>query len=937
MLAGNLGFVPDRGPPSLVGREKELRLLRAFVDVADSDDGARVVIGDAGVGKTTLVDAAAYYAAERGMRVLHAAGVEFEAEVGFAGLHQLLSPMFSELSGLPPAYRRAVVVALGIEDGPTPDRLTLVNALTALLTGTPGTPVLIVVDDAHWLDRATASVLATLARRLEGTSAALIGVVRTDEPSVFQEAGIVQIPVGPLDDASAEQLMSSRFPNLAPRAVHKVLTEAQGNPLALIELPVRLGDDAIDPALGRTPVGRRLRQHFTRLIDTLPAATREQLLQAALDGSGDPFPAESAPDLEPAERVRLVRIHPLTHSIEFRHPLARSSVVGRATDEEQRTAHRILADRYPVGSERRAWHLAAAAEAPDEQIAQLLEDAALRSKRRGDPVGAIGLLMRAAELSPGIDDHHRRGMFATYLGADVTGDLVNPQIPAIPRSGDRHTVAAAVAAAAYMVNSGGDVDTIHRILLRSLRSVPKPVAEWDEPLIEMVYVLLSNAAFGSRTDLVADYWAALEELGLEPPESLQLLGRTFLESATRAPDWLPALDAAIAGIDHQFDIADAARLAIASIYVDRTAGCRPMLWRIVDHGRAGGAIASAIKAFVLLGFDAVLTGDWNAALRIADEGLGYTNRYHYRLLGGFLQYAQGMVAAARGDDELARRVATELFSWGAPNRIGFVLQLSAHVSTIAALTRGDYEVAYGHVREVCSPGTVPSHKPMALWMLFDLVECAVRSGRMEDARAHVADIRAAHVGEISPRLALVTAGAEALIATGDDQIDAFEAALAIPGANGWPFLLARIRLAYGERLRRTRSSSAARHHLVTSAETFDSLEATPWAARARTELRATGWASETSDVEELTPQEREIANLAATGLTNKQIGQRLYLSPRTVGAHLYRAFPKLGVTSRAALRDALNTHSAESGPGGAGRLGRPASGGLGAATEGVES
>jgi DNA-binding CsgD family transcriptional regulator len=894
-----------------VGRENELRVLRAFIDAAVSTGGARIVIGDAGVGKTTLVDAAAGYAAERGMRVLHAAGVEFEAEVGFAGLHQLLSPLFGELSGLPPAYRRALGVALGLDDGPTPNRLTLVNAVTALLTGTRRMPALIVVDDAHWLDGATAGVLATLARRLDGTPAALIAVVRSDEASVFHGAGIAQIPVGPLDDASAVQLMSSRFPNLAPRAAHKVVAEAQGNPLALIELPVSLGDDPTDPALGRTTVGRRLRQHFAQRLDTLPAETRNQLLQAALDGAGDPFPATSAANVEPAERVRLVRIHPLTGSIEFRHPLARSSVVDRATSAEKREAHRILAGRHPLGSDNRAWHLAAAAEAPDEQIAQLLEDAALRAKRRGDPVGAIRLLMRAAELSPDLDDHHRRGMFATYLGADVTGDLVNPHTPAIPRTADGNTVATAVAAAAYMVNSGADVDTIHQILLRALRGVPKPVAEWDEPLIEMVYVLLSNAAFGSRTDLVADYRAALDALGLEPPESLRLLGRTFLESPTRALESLPALDAAVARIDDRFDIADAARLAIASVYVDRTAACRPMLWRIVDHGRAGGAVASAIKAFVLLAFDALLIGDWNAALRLAQEGRDYANRYHYRLLGGFLQYAQGMVAAARGDEDLARRVATELSSWGAPNRIDFVLQLAAHVNAIAALTRGDYGIAYEHVREICTPHTVPSHKPMALWVLFDLVESAVRSGRMEDARSHVADIRASGVAEVSPRLAMVTAGAEALIADADHQIAAFEAALAIPGGNGWPFLHARIRLAYGERLRRARSVTAARHQLVTAAATFESLEATPWAARAHTELRAMGLVSATPLIEELTPQEREIAALAATGLTNKQIGERLYLSPRTVGAHLYRVFPKLGITARAALRDALNANTTE--------------------------
>jgi DNA-binding CsgD family transcriptional regulator len=882
-----------------------LSRLRAFVDHAAADGGALVVMGEAGVGKTALVGAAADHAASTGMRVLHADGVEFEAQVGFAGLHRLLSPMAAEIDALPPAFRRAIRVALGSELGPSPDRLALVDALRMLLSERSSEPVLVVIDDAQWLDPASAEVFAIFARRLAGTSITVVGVVRAGEHSAFDDPGLEELALGPLDDAAAAQLLAAVFPDLTPRAARDVLAEAQGNPLALIELPTRAGADAFEPALGRTPVGRRLRQHFARRIEALPPATREQLLQAALDGTGELFPASSPVDLEPAERARLIGIHPVTHGVQFRHPLTRSTVVELSTDEERRHAHRTLADHHPTDSERRAWHLAAAAAAPDEHIARLLEDAALRTKGRGDPVGAISLLLRAAELSPGEDDHHRRAMFATYLGADVTGDLVDPHLPPVTTSGRSHTVATAVAAAAYMINSGGNADTIHRILLGALRSIPKPVQEWDEPLAELVYVLMANGSFGSRADLVADYWTALDELGLEPPESLSLLGHTFLESATRALDALPTLDAAIAAIDDEFDHAHAARLGIAAMYVDRTSGCRRALWRIVEHGRTGGAIASAIKAFALLGFDAVLTGDWDAALRIAAEGLDYTDRLHYRLLGGFLQYSQAMVAAARGEDEVVRRVATDLVSWGAPNRVGYALQLSAHASALAALSRGDYEVAYGHVREVCSPDTVPSHKPAALWMLFDLVEAAVRAGRIEDATGHVADIRAVRVAEISPRLALVTAGAEALVASGDDAIAAFEAAISVPGANGWPFLLARVRLAYGERLRRMRSPSEARRQLIMAAEAFDALRAAPWAAKARAELRATGWMAEAPGREELTPQEREIAALAATGLTNKQIGERLFLSPRTVGVHLYHVFPKLGVTSRAALSDAL--------------------------------
>jgi DNA-binding CsgD family transcriptional regulator len=901
-----------REATALVGRERELGRLRAFVDDVAAGGGALVVIGEAGIGKTALARAAADDAATRGMRVLHAAGVEFEAEVSFAGLHQLLSPLVAEFAALAPPYRRALAVALGMESGPT-DRLMLVNAISALLRGAAADAVLLVVDDVHWLDPASATVLAALARRVAGTSVGLLGVVRAGESSAFDAAGLDELSVAPLDDVAAETLLATAFPQLEPREAREVIAESQGNPLALIELPTQAGADSVETALGRTSVGRRLRQHFARRIATLPSATREQLLQAALDGAGELFPATAAADLAPAERARLIGIHPVTHGVHFRHPLTRSAVVELSTEEERRSAHRALADRHPHGSERHAWHLAAAASEPDEDIALLLENAALRTKSRGDPVGAIRLLLRAAELSPAPDEHHRRAMFATYLGADVTGDLTAPHLPAVTADGGRsHTVATAVAAAAYMVNSGGDVDTIHRLLLGALRSVPTPVREWDAPLAEIVYVLQANCSFGSRADLVADYRAALEALGLAPPDGLALLGDTFLEPAARGLPALARLDAAIVAIDQEFDHALAVRLGIAAMYVDRVGGCRAALWRVVEHGRAGGAIASAIKAFVVLGFDGVLSGDWDGVLRLAGEGLEYTTRHHYRLLGGFLQYDRAMIAAARGEDAAARALAHDLVSWASPNGLGFVRQLAAHVRATAALSRGDFESAYRHAREVCEPVTVPAFKPAALWVLFDLVEAAARAGRMEDAAAHVADLRAARVAELSPRLALVVAAAEAMIAPGESGCRAFVEALAIPGIDRWPFLLARIRLAYGERLRRVKQIGEARRQLSGAADAFERLAAAPWLARARSELRAMGFSADSvpGAAEPLTPQEHEIARLAASGLTNKQIGERLYLSPRTVGSHLYHLFPKLGVSSRAGLADALREGAA---------------------------
>lgn len=901
----------------LVGRDRELAALREFVDNARADGGALVVVGEAGVGKTALLEAVAAAAAVTGTRILRASGVEFEAEVSFAGLHQLLSPIAPQLAGLRPDFRHAISVSLGMEDGVAADRLALANAVLALLAQSAASaPILMVVDDLQWLDHASAVLFATLARRLSGTGIGLIGVVREGEGSIFEDAALPELALESLDESASTTLLAGMFPELGRHATQQVLIEAQGNPLALIELPAATVPSEPGHTIARTPVGRRLRLYFARLIDALPAAARDQLLLAALDGTGDPFQDLPAGDLEPAERAGLIRVHPISHGVQFRHPLTRSAVVELSTDEQRRAAHRRLADRYANDQDRRVWHLAAATSEPDEAIARLLEDAAMRTKGRGDPVGAIGMLLRAADLSPGPADYQRRAMFASYLGVDVTGELTDPRrAGATGVPGQGQTIAAAVAAAAYMVNSGGDIDTIHRILVGALHTVRGPIAAWDEPLVEIVYVLQSNCSFGSRADLVHDYRAMLDQVGLEPPEILALLGDTFLEPVTRAKPALARLDDAIAGIAEEFDHAHAVRLGIAGMYVDRLAGCRDALTRIVEHGRAGGAVASAIKAFVLLGFDALLTGDWDEAQRLAGEGLTFTDRHHYRLLGGFLQYDLAMIAAARGDAATAQRIADELIGWAAPNRVGFALQLAAHAKALASLSSGAFDVAYRQVVEVCSPGTIPSHKPAALWMLFDLVEAAVRAGRARDAAAHVAELRASGIADISPRLALVVSGATALIAAEADYDEAFKHALTTPDASRWPFLLARIRLAYGERLRRGKAPTDARIQLEEARDAFQRLGAEPWAVRARTELRATGLGAPERVAGALTPQQREIAELAAAGLSNKQIGERLFLSPRTVGAHLYQIFPKLGITSRAALRDALRDEEGVQTPG----------------------
>ncbi len=313
---------------------------------------------------------------------------------------------------------------------------------------------------------------------------------------------------------------------------------------------------------------------------------------------------------------------------------------------------------------------------------------------------------------------------------------------------------------------------------------------------------------------------------------------------------------------------------------------------MIRDGRQGGAVASAIGAMMQLCFDAFRAGRWDEAGRLAEEGLGLCQAHGYRLLAWLLQYGQALLAAARGDYDTADQLTDEISRWAGPRGGRAVQACACHARTLAAMGQGDFERAYQQAAAVSPAGVFASHVPHALRVAFDLVEAAVRTGRHAEAAAHVAVMREIGLAGISPRLALIVTGAAAVAAPDLEATPLFAQALAIPGAGDWPFDLARVHLAYGERLRRTRATTQARQQLGAALDIFRRLGAYPWQARAENELRAAG--QETSQTRgtaawtvPLTPQEYEVAMLAAAGLTNKQIGERLYLSHRTVAAHLW--------------------------------------------------
>jgi DNA-binding CsgD family transcriptional regulator len=903
----------------LVGRSDELALVSAFVERARTGGEALLLFGEPGAGKTVLLDSAAEAAAAAGTWVLRAAGMEFEADLTYSGLHQVLLPLLGEFAQLSTAHRDALNVALGYGEGPPPARLLVSTAtLTVLRQAAAARPVLVIVDDLPWLDRASAGVLGFVACRLAGRPVGFLAALRPGEESFFERAGLPQYELGPLDEQAANTLVGSRFPDLAPRVRQRVVTEAQGNPLALLELPAALSGaqrTAAEALPAVLPLSRRLQTAFASRVSDLPRRARRLLLLAALNGAGDlrVLQAAAGPhaidSLAPAEQAGLVYVDDRTGQLVFRHPLTRSAIVELSTSGDRRRAHRALADHLAGQPELRAWHLAAAAAEPDEEAAGPLEQVADQLMRRGDATGAVTALLRAADLSADGPSRSRRLTAAAYVGAAVTLEVGGvSRLLAAARSAEPEpggSLPTAVTAAHLLLNADGDIDTAHRLLVGAIDAEAEPRHGSDDTVItQALQALMAVCYNGGRAELWAALEAGIGRLAPHIPADLLLLSRTIADPARIAAPVLGELDTAVSSLPEEPDHWRILTISAAAIFPDRLGGCREALLRVVHDGRAGGAVTSPISALTNLSLDDLMAGRWDEAQRLADEGLELADASNYRLLTWLFHHRKAFLAAARGDLDTAQALADEIVQWAVPRGIGLAEAHARHVRVLAAVVQGDFEDAYRHAAAISPPGVFASHAPLALWVAMDLVEAAVRTGRHAEAAAHVTAIRDAGIAALSPRLTLLATASEAIAAQDDTAPGLFEKALAVPGADRFPFDLGRVLLCYGERLRRARATTEARARLTAALEIFEGLDAEPWAARATSELRATGRALR-RDGGALTPQELEIAELAAAGLSNKQIGQRLFLSHRTVGAHLYQIFPKLGVTSRAALRDAL--------------------------------
>ncbi|MEU8733614.1 AAA family ATPase [Streptomyces tendae] len=851
-------------PPStggldhLVGRDADLsRIVDLLLN--EGSGSALLLSGDDGVGKTELLKAVEHAASDAGTRVLRAAGVQFGADVSYSALNQALLPLTSLFSDLNSTRREAIQVALGLRIDAPSEQLRLSNAALAVLqAATSKSPVLLIVDDLQWVDRASVAVFGFIVRRLAGSRISFLGASRPETGSFFDGSGLPWYELSPLDEDASKHLVDLRFPDLAPAVRRRLLETAQGNPLALLELPnvLRQGQRTAGEVLPNVlPPSQRLKSLFLSRVQHLPAGTRHLLLIATLDGSGDLSTLHAAAreaggevdieDLAPAERDQLVSLDTGSRRLLFRHPLIRSAVVEISTSGQRRAAHRALSRVLP-DPEHRAWHLGEATLEPDEQVAVQLERHARRVLNRGDAVAAIATLIRAADLSPVDGDRARRLTEAAYIGADATGPLgsASELLESARQTGpyQHRSLRHASAAVQLLLNGDGDVCTAHRLLTGAISEGRHGYDATNVALTDALHLLLLLCFYGGDPEMWEPFHTAVNQLRPEPPSLLAVAVQTFGDPARYGAAAVAQLDSILSTAVDETDSVRIVRMGTASIYPDRLSALREPSWRVVRQGRDGGPVRRHIAGLMNLCLDSYHSGRWDETAQLADEGLQLCEESGYSFFAWYFLYSKAIVAASRGDTDTARALVDRMTDWAAPRGVRSALDYARHVQALASISNGDFESAFRQASSVSPPGELAPYTPHALWVIYDLVESAVRSNRRAEAVNHVRSLHDAQVEAFSPRLALLYGGCAALTAEEDDvALRLFERSLSAPGVDQWPFDRARVQLAHGERLSRARETIAARDILLSALQVFERLGAQAWAERATKELRAAGW------------------------------------------------------------------------------------------------
>jgi DNA-binding CsgD family transcriptional regulator len=908
----------DRGAVAgLTGRLSERGVLDRFVAGVRAGEGqALVVRGEPGVGKTVLLDYLAGGATSSGCRVVRATGVQSEMELAFAGLHQLCAPMLGHAESLPVPQREALRTAFGLSAGPVPDRFLVGLAVLGLLSEAAGDcPLVCMVDDQQWLDRASAQALGFAARRLAADPVGLVFAARVPGQDV---AGLPELVVEGLAEDDARALLDSVLPGpLDARVRDRIIADTHGNPLALLELPRGLTPAQLTGGFGvpsPRPLDGRIEESFGRQLEALPAPTRRLMQLAAADPSGDPVLVWRAADrlaigagaAEPAAKAGLAEFG---SRVQFRHPLVRSAAYRSASAQTRQELHAALAEVTDPAADpdRRAWHRAQAAAGPDEEVAAELEQSAGRAQRRGGLAAAAAFLERSAGLTldparraqralAAAQAKHQAGALDAALGLlamaqagpldelqRARGDLLRAQI-------------------AFSSSHGRDAPPL-------MLSAAKQLEALDVGLARQTYLEAFTAALfvGRLSPAVGEVATAARTApaarGPARAADLLLDGLALLVTEGYAAG-TPALSRALLAFRSQ-DISAAEGLswlwlagrAAMAVWDEET--WHILAGRHVTLARDAGALSElplAIRSRILLHAHAGELAEGAALIAEAQAVADATGipLGPYGALG---------VAAFRGHEA----EATELFQAamdGVRSRGEGRGVTSQYAAALLYNGLGQYDKALAAAELACEYDDIG----VLGWSLAELVEAAVRSG--QPARAADAVRRLCETTRASGTdWALGTeARSRALLSEGEAAENRYREAIERLGRTRMRPALARARLLYGEWLRREKRRRDARAELRTAHDLFDAMGIEAFAERARRELLATGETVRKRTVEtvsELTAQEAHIARLAVDGRTNAEIGAQLFLSTRTVEWHLGKVYAKLDVGSRRELPRAL--------------------------------
>ncbi|NEC33860.1 helix-turn-helix transcriptional regulator [Streptomyces rubrogriseus] len=900
----------------MIGRDSEFGELTALLDSARRGEGASVLVsGEAGIGKSLLASAAVETASSAGLGVLSCRGIRGAGAAGFEGLHELLLPLLDRVDALPPRQRTALEVAFGAEGEPADRLIAGLAALGLLEKATAASPIMVLVEDLHWLDRSTAEIVTFLASRMGDMPVLLVATTRVDP--VYPDHRLHfghHLPLAPLSEEDALNLIDGRAPAMTTQQRHRLVAYARGNPLALTEWSADPSWTEEPPPIERSrlPMGKRLEDSFLAEVALLPRATRRALLVAAAgEGASSHEVIRAARnlgldrgDFAPAESFGLITLTGDTYR--FRHPLVASAVYDNADSDARARVHAELAVVID-DAVRAVQHRAAAAVGWDENVARELEVLAVATGRRGARTEAAATWRRSVALTPVAAERARRTVMAAEAArqAGATADaavLLAEAMPVVHDEGSlvqaaRTELLIATTSTALQGRRGDELVELSRTL--------------SDPADRLEILIWAAVRSYLRQDSSAEITrAVIDELGrpdlavTEEQRVLQGIGLALISPADR----ITSAEKALSIFQGRVRDSDATLLNCLAFAVEDTDDLTEAVrvWTAeIDIFHRSARTSDETVAIAGRGTVHVTANEIAAGLADSEHALRLSSDLGMSVVGALAAANIARARAWRGEQELATsalETCTELSGLMPVARVEAVASWAS--AQMAANERRPDEALVHLLKSV-------EHPPIGIWAGGDLADVAVRVGRPEAVEGWLSMATTALASSDSDHLAMLVERSRALLTPGSAARDHFEQAIRRGERTTAHLDLARTRLFFGEWLRRDRRIMEARDHLAAALQVFEAHHAAPLARRTAQELRAAGGGERSQPAKSfdagsvLTAQELHVARLAAEGYTNKQIADRVYLSHRTVGVHLYKAYAKLQISRRSQLASVL--------------------------------